>query len=94
MTHGQTLRIPIGHSPKKPSRDILRICILTMSVLGEEYETLRLTLVKFFDWRGARFPEECADETFNRAARKIDSAETVREIGCYCHGINPQTRAI
>jgi hypothetical protein len=38
---------------------------------GERYETLRLTLVKFFDWRGAHFPEECADETFNRVARKI-----------------------
>ena len=54
---------------------------------GERYETLRLTLVKFFDWRGAHFPEECADETFNRVARKIDSGEIVRDIATYCHGV-------
>lgn len=54
---------------------------------GEKYEALRLTLVKFFDWRGAHFPEECADETFNRVARKIDSGEEVRDIASYCNGV-------
>lgn len=54
---------------------------------GERYEALRLTLVKFFDWRGAHFPEECADETFNRVARKIDSGEEVRDIASYCNGV-------
>lgn len=54
---------------------------------GEKYETLRLTLVKFFDWRGAHFPEECTDETFNRVARKIDSGEIIRDITTYCHGV-------
>lgn len=54
---------------------------------GEKYETLRLTLIKFFDWRGAHFPEECTDETFNRVARKIESGEVVRDIATYCHGV-------
>ena len=54
---------------------------------GESYERLRLTLMKFFDWRGAHFPEECADETFNRVARKIESGEVVRDIATYCHGV-------
>jgi DNA-directed RNA polymerase specialized sigma24 family protein len=54
---------------------------------GARYEALRLTLVKFFDWRGAHFPEECADETFNRVARKIDSGEAVRDIATYCNGV-------
>ena len=54
---------------------------------AEKYEALRLTLVKFFDWRGAHFPEECADETFNRVVRKIDSGETVRDIVSYCNGV-------
>jgi DNA-directed RNA polymerase specialized sigma24 family protein len=54
---------------------------------GEKYESLRLMLVKFFDWRGAHFPEECADETFNRIARKIDSGEIIRDLTSYCHGI-------
>src|ERR671938_30866 len=39
---------------------------------GEKYEELRRTLVKFFEWRGAPFPEDQADETFNRVARKLD----------------------
>lgn len=54
---------------------------------GEKYEALRLMLVKFFDWRGAQFPEECADETFNRVARKIEAGEVIRDIASYCHGI-------
>jgi DNA-directed RNA polymerase specialized sigma24 family protein len=54
---------------------------------GEKYEKLRLTLMKFFDWRGAHFPEECADETFNRVAKKIESGEIVHDITTYCHGV-------
>ena len=54
---------------------------------GEKYETLRLTLLKFFDWRGARFPEECADETINRVIRKIDEGESIRDIPTFCHGV-------
>jgi len=54
---------------------------------GEKYESLRLALVKFFDWRGAHFPEELADETINRVIRKIDEGETFRDITTYCHGV-------
>ena len=54
---------------------------------GETYEILRLMLVKFFDWRGAHFPEECVDETIDRVARKIDCGEVVRDIRTYCHGV-------
>jgi DNA-directed RNA polymerase specialized sigma24 family protein len=54
---------------------------------GAEYEKLRLMLVRLFDWRGARFPEECADETFNRIARKIDSGESIRDMIAYCHAV-------
>ena len=54
---------------------------------GEEYEKLRLMLVKLFDWRGAHFPEECADETLNRVARKIESGEVIRDMVSYCHAI-------
>ncbi len=28
---------------------------------GEKYEDLRRTLIRFFEWRGAPFPEEHAD---------------------------------
>ena len=54
---------------------------------GEKYEALRQMLVKIFDWRGARFPEECADETLNRVARKLGAGETIRDITTYCHGV-------
>jgi DNA-directed RNA polymerase specialized sigma24 family protein len=54
---------------------------------GEKYESLRLTLMKFFDWRGANFPEDLADETINRVIRKIDEGETIRDIPTYCHGV-------
>lgn len=54
---------------------------------GAEYEKLRLMLVGLFDWRGAHFPEECADETLNRIARKIDSGEVIRDLVSYCHAV-------
>ncbi len=54
---------------------------------GEKYESLRVTLMKFFDWRGAHFPEECADETINRVIRKLDEGDTIRDIPTYCHGV-------
>lgn len=54
---------------------------------GEKYETIRQTLVKFFDWRGAYFPEDCADETLNRVTRKIHEGETIKDVATYCHGV-------
>ena len=38
---------------------------------AEEYEELRRRLIRFFEWRGARFPDEHADEVLNRLARKL-----------------------
>jgi RNA polymerase sigma factor (sigma-70 family) len=54
---------------------------------GEKYESIRRTLVKLFDWRGARAPEECADETLNRVIRKVEAGEEICDIPTYCHGI-------
>jgi DNA-directed RNA polymerase specialized sigma24 family protein len=54
---------------------------------GIKYEALRRKLVKFFDWRGAYFPEECADESFDRIARKIEHGEVISEIVTYAHGV-------
>ncbi len=52
-----------------------------------EYESLRLALVKFFDWQGTFFSEELADETFNRVARKLDEGVELRDAASYCHGV-------
>jgi DNA-directed RNA polymerase specialized sigma24 family protein len=54
---------------------------------GEKYESLRLTLIKFFDWRGAYFPDECTDETINRVIRKIEGGEAIQDIPTFCHGV-------
>jgi DNA-directed RNA polymerase specialized sigma24 family protein len=54
---------------------------------GEKYEELREALVKFLDWRGAPFPEEFVDETFNRVTRKLEEGETIRDVPNYCHSV-------
>ena len=54
---------------------------------GERYEALRAKLVRFFDWSGVRAAEEWADETINRAARKIEEGEEVRNLQAYCGGV-------
>jgi DNA-directed RNA polymerase specialized sigma24 family protein len=52
-----------------------------------EYERLRLTLVKFFDWRGAWPPDECADETLDRLAAKLEADTGIDDVRAYAHGI-------
>jgi DNA-directed RNA polymerase specialized sigma24 family protein len=54
---------------------------------GEKYEAIRLRRVKFFDWRGAHFPDQLADETINRVIRKLESGEALQEIELYCLGV-------
>lgn len=54
---------------------------------GEQYEAIRLALVKFFDWRCAHAPEELADETLNRAIRRVDEGESPQDLPTYCLGI-------
>jgi DNA-directed RNA polymerase specialized sigma24 family protein len=54
---------------------------------GEKYEDLRRTLLRFFEWRGAPFPEEHADEALNRIARKLGEGVEVKNIGAYFHEV-------
>jgi len=54
---------------------------------GQKYEELRLTLIRFFEWRGAPFPEEHADEAFNRVARKLGEGLEIRNIRGYCYEV-------
>jgi RNA polymerase sigma factor (sigma-70 family) len=53
---------------------------------GQEYERLRRALVKFFDWRGAPAPEECADDAIDRLARKLEET-IVDDVRSYAYGI-------
>ena len=54
---------------------------------GEKYEELRRTLMRFFEWRGAPFPEEHADEAFNRVARRLGEGVEIRNISGYCYEV-------
>lgn len=54
---------------------------------GEKYEDLRRTLIRFFEWRGAPYPEEHADEAFNRVARKLDEGVEVRNLTAYSYEV-------
>src|SRR5438309_10230144 len=54
---------------------------------GEKYEEMRRTLIRFFEWRGAPFPEEHTDETFNRVARRLDEGVEIKNVGGYCYEV-------
>lgn len=45
---------------------------------AEQYEKLRSRLIRLFGWRGCTFPEELADETINRVARKLGEGVEIR----------------
>jgi DNA-directed RNA polymerase specialized sigma24 family protein len=54
---------------------------------GEKYEEIRRGLVCLFEWRGAPFPDEHADETINRVARKLDEGNQVADPFTYVYGV-------
>lgn len=55
---------------------------------GEKYEELRGKLIKFFEWRGSLFPDQHADETLNRIARRIEEGEQIeKNVIAYALGV-------
>jgi RNA polymerase sigma factor (sigma-70 family) len=54
---------------------------------AQNYENLRHTLIRSFEWRGAPFPEEHADETINRLARKLDEGVEIRNLNDYTYTV-------
>lgn len=54
---------------------------------GELYETIRHKLVRLFEWRGCVAPEDLADVTFNRVARRLAEGVELRSndpYGYFC----------
>lgn len=45
---------------------------------AQKYELMHRKLIKFFEWRGHPQPEQLADETLNRVARKLSEGVEVR----------------
>jgi DNA-directed RNA polymerase specialized sigma24 family protein len=54
---------------------------------GEQYERLRKQLLRFFEWRGSPAPDESADETLNRVARRIAGGERISNVPAYALGV-------
>jgi DNA-directed RNA polymerase specialized sigma24 family protein len=54
---------------------------------AEAYEALRLALTRFFDWRGAHFPDECADEALDRLVRRLEDGADVADVRGFALGI-------
>jgi len=54
---------------------------------GQKYEILRRKLLEFFEARGSHAPDEHADETLNRVARKLDEGEAIENLNNYCYGV-------
>src|ERR1700712_2383587 len=50
---------------------------------GERYETIRRKLVRLFEWRGCVMPEDLADETMNRVARRLGEGVELRSSDPY-----------
>lgn len=50
---------------------------------GAQYEKIRSRLVRLFEWRGLASPEDLADETLNRVARRILEGIEVRSTDPY-----------
>jgi DNA-directed RNA polymerase specialized sigma24 family protein len=56
-------------------------------VAADRYLEIRRHLVRLFEWRGCSRPDDYADETINRCARKIDEGEEIRDLGSYSIGV-------
>jgi DNA-directed RNA polymerase specialized sigma24 family protein len=54
---------------------------------AKKYLAVRANLLRFFEWRGCPFPEDHADETFNRVARKVAEGEDIRNVAGYVMGV-------
>ena len=50
---------------------------------GRQYESMRVKLVRYFEWRSCLAPEDHADETINRVARRLDEGENIFNLPAY-----------
>ena len=54
---------------------------------SEKYLEIRGNLTRFFEWRGCPFPEDHADETMNRVAKKVAEGEEILNAAGYAMGV-------
>lgn len=65
------------------------LCLLSENrdQAAEKYLEIRRNLVRFFEWRGCQFPEDHADETVNRVAKKVWEGEEIQNPKAYFIGV-------
>lgn len=54
---------------------------------GRSYQDLREALIAFFNWRGARNAEECADESLDRLASRLHEGLAIDDVPRFARGI-------
>ena len=54
---------------------------------AEKYLEVRGNLIRFFEWRGCQFPEDHADETINRMAKRVFEGEAILNHSGYAMGV-------
>lgn len=54
---------------------------------SEKYLEIRSNLTRFFEWRACSFPEDHADETINRVAKKVEEGEEILNPSGYAMGV-------
>ena len=54
---------------------------------GDKYEDLRRILIRFFEWRGAPYPEEHTDEAFNRIGRRLGEGIEIKNLSAYSYEV-------
>lgn len=50
---------------------------------GAKYESMRVRLIKFFEWRNCDGGEDLTDTVFDRVIKKISEGEEINNIGAY-----------
>src|SRR5438034_11799003 len=69
----------------QPFESLLRWLNSDREQAGLIYEQVRIKLFRFFEFQGCPFPEELADDTFQRAARKISQNGVIRPTDPYIY---------
>jgi DNA-directed RNA polymerase specialized sigma24 family protein len=50
---------------------------------GAKYESLRVRLIKFFEWRNCETPDELTDTVIDQLIKKISEGEQIQNINAY-----------
>lgn len=68
---------------------LLSILAADRETAGDHYELIRLKLLKYFEVRMCSEPDDLADETIDRVARRLADGETIRspEMMRYVYGV-------